>query len=80
MFDGKPNNMYNDTLFAKAEFLKKSKIIYNKAQYLRRVCWPMWHYSDIHKDYNNKQRRNILYLITDWKNKVKFNCFIEFEC
>ena len=30
MFDGEPNNMYNDTLNAKAEFfLNKSKIMHN---------------------------------------------------
>ena len=34
MFDGKPNNINNDTLNAKAEVLK---IIYNKAQCLRLV-------------------------------------------
>ena len=81
MFDGQPNNKYNDTLNAKAEFfLNKCKIIYNKAQCLRLVCRPMWRYPDIHRDYNNKHRIHILYLITDWKNKLKFNCFIQFEC
>ena len=71
MFDRKPNDMYNDTLNAKAEFfLNKSKIMHNNAQCWRLVCWSMWRYPDIHKDYNNKHRVNILYLITDWKNKV----------
>ena len=36
MYDGKPNNKYNDTLNANAEFFSnKSKIIYNKAQGLK---------------------------------------------
>ena len=76
MCHGKANNKYNDTLNAKAEFFFiKSKIMYNKAQCLRLICRPMWRYPDIHRDYNNKHRINIVYLITDWKNKVKFNLY-----
>ena len=31
-----------------------------------KTCHP-----DIHKDYNNKHKINVIYLITDWKKKVK---------